>query len=413
MISPRFLAAASDQMMRLYAELETKIKASMCRRLAKLGKITDATEWEAKILRETGSLNLEIESLLKKYDKATQKQVRELFQSLVEKNVSSGISDNQRQLMAATAGYKSLITDLSNLTRTSTATIEFISAANAMYMKIASGAFSYDQAIKDAVDDMASRGLVTLQYGNQTHSIESIARTCVITTLGQTAANQSIQNAEDTGTDLVMVSAHEGARHTDKPANPWSNHDEWQGKVYCLTGERDWKDSEGNIHHALNFYEACGYGEPDGICGINCRHTFYSFYEGEDSRYEDKELEEYTAKKYELDGKMVSRYEAEQAMRKCERGIRAWKRKSDCLEAAGLDNTQARYKIGEWQAARRKICRQTGLNPDYAREYIGTAGKAPEMGHTKQPKGLQTDEERYTKHSKMIFNPDEKIPFKC
>lgn len=372
MITPRFLSAAADRMMKLYADLETSIKADMCRRLAKLGAVTDATEWQAKILREIGGLNSDISRQLAKYDKATQKQVQELFESLVDKNVPAGISDNQKQMMAATAGYQSLITDLSNLTRTSTATTEFISVANAMYMKVASGAFSYNQAIKDAVDEMASKGLTTLQYGNQAHSIESIARTCVITTLGQTAASQSIQNAQDTDTDLVMVSAHEGARHTDKPANPWSNHDEWQGKIYCLNGERDWKDSEGNIHHALNFHDACGYGEVDGIAGINCRHTFYPFYEGEDPRYEDSELKEYREKNLLLDGRKVSRYEAEQAMRKCERQIRNFKRKADCQAAAGLDNTSARVKIGQWQEARHRISKETGIPADYAREYIGT-----------------------------------------
>ena len=401
MITPRFLSAAADQMMRLYAELETSIKADMCRRLAKLGAVTDATEWQAKILREIGGLNSDISRQLAKYDKATQKQVQELFESLVEKNVPAEISDNQKQMMAATAGYQSLITDLSNLTRTSTATTEFISVANAMYMKVASGAFSYNQAIKDAVDEMASKGLTTLQYGNQAHSIESIARTCVITTLGQTAASQSIQNAQDTDTDLVMVSAHEGARHTDKPANPWSNHDEWQGKIYCLNGERDWKDSEGNIHHALNFHDACGYGEVDGICGINCRHTFYPFYEGESPRYDDSELKEYREKNLDLDGKKVSRYEAEQAMRKCERQIRNFKRLADCQAAADLDNTLARFKIGQWQAARLSISKQTGIPADYAREYIGTEKK-------KQPSGTSAAAllKRTEKVAKKMF-PEE------
>ena len=55
--------------------------------------------------------------------------------------------------------------------------------------------------------------------------------------------------------------------------------------------------------------------------------------------------------------------------------IRAWKRKADCYEAAGLDNTAARVKIGEWQAARRSISEQTGIPADYAREYIGTVPK--------------------------------------
>ena len=382
MISPAFLSAASDEMMKLYSDLEDAIKADMCRRLARMGNITQTARWQARILQETGRLTEDINRYLTKYDRKTQQLVRSLYMALTSRMVKGPMSGSQRQIMAATLGYRSLVADLANLTRTSTATAEFMTAATNMYMQTASGAFSYDRALKDTVNDMASKGLHTIAYGTREMSLEAAARMCVLTSLNQTAGKQSLANAEDTDTDLVLVTAHEGARHTDKPTNPWSNHDEWQGKVYCLRGERDFTDDEGNVHHAPDFYAATGYGEVDGLCGINCRHTFYPFYEGGSLRYDSRELAEYDERNLELDGQKVSRYEAEQELRKTERMIRGWKRKAVCQQAAGLDDTAARVKLGEWQARRTSVCRQTGLSPDYAREYIGTADG-------KQPRGIK------------------------
>ncbi len=382
MITPAWLSAASDQMMKLYSDLEDAIKIDMCRRLARMGNITATVRWQAKILQETGRLTLDIDKYLTQYDRQTAKAVMELFKQLNARNLKGPISTNQRQMMAATMGYRNLVTDLTNLTRTSTATTEFVNAATDMYMQTASGAFSYDTALKKAVDGMASQGLHTVSYGTREMSLEAAARMCVLTTLNQTAGAQSIANARDTETDLVMVSAHEGARHTDKPANPWSNHDEWQGKVYCLNGQREYTDADGTVRTAPDFYSSTGYGEADGLCGINCRHTFYPFYEGEEPRYDTRELEEYSERNMELDGKKVSRYEAEQTLRATERQIRNWKRRAECQKVAGLDDTAARARLGLWQERRSSVCRQTGLSPDYAREYIGTPDG-------KQPRGIR------------------------
>ena len=80
----------------------------------------------------------------------------------------------------------------------------------------------------------------------------------------------------------------------------------------------------------------------------------------------------------EYNGKTYTRYEAEQKMRGIERNVRKYKRQAMTLEAAGIDNTAARRKIGEWQAAAREFTKQTGIERDRVREFIGTAdGKQP------------------------------------
>ena len=77
-----------------------------------------------------------------------------------------------------------------------------------------------------------------------------------------------------------------------------------------------------------------------------------------------------------------SRYEAEQKMRGIERNVRKYKRQAMTQEAAGIDNTAARRKIGEWQAAAREFTKQTGIERDHVREYVGSATGT-------QPRGIK------------------------
>ena len=166
-------------------------------------------------------------------------------------------------------------------------------------------------------------------------------------------------NCDELECDLVEVTAHLGAR---------PSHEAWQGKIYKLHGSTD---------KYPNFYEVCRYGEVDGICGVNCRHSFYPYFEGQEKHYTQDDLDELSAQKVSYNGEAISRYEGEQKLRHIERNIRFYKKKAAIDEAAGLDNTKARLKIGEWQARARDFTKQTGIARDSAREYVGTSGKQP------------------------------------
>ena len=74
----------------------------------------------------------------------------------------------------------------------------------------------------------------------------------------------------------------------------------------------------------------------------------------------------------EYNGEKMSRYDAEQKLRGIERNVRKYKRQALTQEAAGIDNTAARQKIGEWQAKAREFTKQTGIERDHVREFIGT-----------------------------------------
>ena len=66
MLSPRYLDGLSDEITEIYSQLETDILQDMARRLARIGKVTDATKWQAQMLAEAGGLKKNIGRILAK-----------------------------------------------------------------------------------------------------------------------------------------------------------------------------------------------------------------------------------------------------------------------------------------------------------------------------------------------------------
>lgn len=105
-------------------------------------------------------------------------------------------------------------------------------ALDSAEMQIMSGAISYNQAIANAVRELADSGLKTVEYeSGYKLSIDSAIRMCVMTGVNQINQKYREQSMDYLETDLVEVTAHLGARNTDGP-NGWENHAKWQGKVY-------------------------------------------------------------------------------------------------------------------------------------------------------------------------------------
>ena len=380
MLSPRYLAGLSDDLVEIYSQLEIDILRDMARRLARVGKITEATKWQAQVLTEAGGLKQDIARILHKYDKRIVQEIQEIFNDALIKNARADnrifaeatgrtISDNNAQMMLAT--MKKTHEDLSRLTLTSAEVTNktFLKQANNAYMQVTSGAFDYDTAMKMAANEIAKSGVTTMiTYTNNAkpvrRSLESAVRMNILTGVNQTASQQTMDNCAALDCDLVEVTAHIGAR---------PEHEEWQGKVYSVSGKSE----------KYPPFSVCGYGEADGICGINCRHSFYPYFEGMEQHYSQDDLDEMSKETVNYNGKSYSRYEGEQQLRHIERTIRHYKKEAATQDAMGIDNTAARRKIGEWQAKARDFTEQTGIRRDRAREYIGMPNGE------KQPKALK------------------------
>ena len=373
MLSPRYLEGISDEIVDIYAQLEADILQDMARRIARLGKVTEATKWQAELLAETGALKKDVNKIIKKYDPAIRKEITAIYNDAMVKNARAdniifkdalghGVSDINAQVMLAS--IQKTRADLSRLTITTAYTTEqqFVSVANAAYMQVVTGAFDYDTAMKKACNQLATEGVSGVQYRNGKPvrlNIEPAVRMNIITGVNQTASAMTLNNCDELGCDLVETTAHIGAR---------PEHAAWQGEVFSISG----------TNPKYRPFSVCELGTITGLCGINCRHSYYPYFEGTETHYTQSDLDEMEKQTVSYNGKKYTRYEAEEELRGIERNIRHYKRRALTQEAAGIDNTAAREKIGEWQAKARDFTKQTGIERDSAREFIGTKdGKQP------------------------------------
>ena len=373
MLSPRYLEGISDEIVDIYAQLEADILQDMARRIARLGKVTEATKWQAELLAETGALKKDVNKIIKKYDPAIRKEITAIYNDAMVKNARAdniifkdalghGVSDINAQVMLAS--IQKTRADLSRLTITTAYTTEqqFVSVANAAYMQVVTGAFDYDTAMKKACNQLATEGVSGVQYRNGKPvrlNIEPAVRMNIITGVNQTASAMTLNNCDELGCDLVETTAHIGAR---------PEHAAWQGEVFSISG----------TNPKYRPFSVCELGTITGLCGINCRHSYYPYFEGMEKHYTQSDLDEMEKQTVSYNGKKYTRYEAEEELRGIERNIRHYKRRALTQEAAGIDNTAAREKIGEWQAKARDFTKQTGIERDSAREFIGTKdGKQP------------------------------------
>ena len=377
--------------MSLFQDLEDEVIADIARRVKKTGRYTETAELMAKHMREQGYSPAKIQAEVMKYlradkdfqmavaenTKAYKEEVREIIKKTVaeakkagdeliaeagdmawnedlsmwsENGVDLKKPNSMSQLKAAFAAQTA--NELKNLTRSTgfkNANSGTVGVANAYQreldlalLKVATGTFSYDQAVQDCVHRLAESGLRSINYeSGRAFQLDTAVRMCVRTGCSQLAGRIMEANLESTGQDLVITSQHMGSRPEHAP---------WQNKVFSYSGKsKKYPD----------FFKETGYGTVTGLKGANCTHDFYPFWEGASVIPEDiKEPEPVM-----IDGKEYTYYQATQKQRSMERDIRALKREINACEALGMDSKELRSKLKQKVAEYRKFSDSAILKP--------------------------------------------------
>ena len=389
MLPEEVLEQLGDRGAALFQAFEQDLIADIARRIKKTGRYTETAELQAQAMMAEGVSPAEIQKEVMKILRADDDYQKEVAQNTLEwkKQVKAEIREMRRQAkeegdnIIANAGDMSFNYDLSmweqngdklkkdsainrmisEMSKDTTGTFKnltksmgfkgaysFVTLQNAYIryldkavVKMASGTFSYDRAVEDAVREMAHSGLRSVDYASgRTYQLDTAARMCVRTSCHQLSAKMSMHNCEKMGTDLVEVTAHWGAR---------PEHALWQGKIYSRSGK--------NKNYPP--FSECHYGAVDGLCGVNCHHTFYPFFEGisEPTKW-DKEP---GTKEY--NGKTYTYYDMTQKQRQMERKVRDTKREIEAKRAIGgnTDDLEAvkRKQIAEYH----KFSKEMGIRP--------------------------------------------------
>ncbi|MGN0585321.1 MAG: phage minor capsid protein [Ruminococcus sp.] len=413
MLSPEYYENCADIILAQYAELEDAILRDIIRRMMKTGTVTESAKWQALMLQEAGLLYSDIVKEIADRTDACSEQVKALFEDAGVETVQidneiyreAGLvpvdirqSPSMRQVLEA--GYRNTLGNLDNLTRTtaSAGQREYIEACNGAYMKVASGAFSYQEAVSSAVHNVAENGVRLVLYDSGHRDRLSVAvRRAVLTGLSQTCGEISRMNAEEMDCDLMEIDAHAGAR---------PSHAVWQGKLVSLSGKNTGRIVDGIEVLSLS---DIGYGTGAGFKGWNCSHEWFPYFEGFSTpNHTPEELEEMNARNIEWNGELHTRYEINQMQRRAEQNIRRLKRKlvtyDEAVKNAPDDSikTAMQKKFQDsavnLKAAEQKLsefCRATGNDRDKFREQeIGFGRSQAQRAVWANKKDLKQKEER-------------------
>lgn len=358
----------------LFERFYQSVIEDMARRLARID-MSNATAYQAWRSRESGLLYDELLARLSKLTGLTTRELRRAFERygvrFTEKDEAiyrkAGLDpvplrQSPAILNALEAGLRKTGMVANNLTMTTAVTTQqaFIDAADLAYMQVSTGTMTYQSVIREGVLSLARRGLTVIGFPSGRIDQADVAmRRTVLTGVAQTTGVMQLELAREMGCDLVEVDAHFGARnHGTGPMN----HESWQGKIYSISG---------TDRRYPSLIETTGYGTIVGLYGVNCRHSCYPYIEGvSEPSYSNGELREMKERKVTYNGEELTYYDATQKQRAIERAIRKSKREAGALEAAGLDNTAERVRLGLHQAKMRDFIEQTGLVRDRFREQV-------------------------------------------
>lgn len=375
MLSPEYLRQITEGSEQIAEELHQYIISEIVSRMmARIGRgedyiLTSADTWRIRTLQESGELLEDILAELSRYTKREQQELLEAFEDagITAMNYddkvykAAGLSPvpleqspamirlMERNMLATMGEWK-------NFTRTTASAAQrlYIEQCDLAYNHVMTGAVGYTQAIREAVNNVVNNSVTVTYLSGRKDTIETAVARSVRTGVAQATGDISIKRMEEMGWDLILVSAHMGARTGDGGENP-GNHAWWQGKIYSRSGKSK----------KFPPFSLTGYGTASGLSGVNCRHSFGAS-DGEFNPYAELSAQDKANK-----GKQ---YEKEQRQRTYERRIRKTKREVLGLQA-GVDNApnekakfalqqdldRKSYLLQKQNAAYKDYCKQNGL----------------------------------------------------
>ena len=280
-----------------WKEFEDDVIKDIAARIQANGQYTASAYWRQKRL---AAIKGETDYINRRLAKQLNMSSRQLSQ-LMSDYASSAFEDDQGVLKEAyddgqieqykanretidpilANGLKILNREINNVTRSIAGKYSqaFANALDMAHSYVLTGIYSTQEAcnmVNDVLANQGIKGFVRLNGRNE--QVTVVVERAIRTSVSKTILDAQFANLQDLGCDLVEVSSHIGAR---------PEHALWQGKIYSISGKSK---------KYPPFRESTGYGTITGLGGINCRHSFYPYFEGistkSHKRFDDVENEE-------------------------------------------------------------------------------------------------------------------------
>ena len=394
MLPPSYLDQMPDAFVQLWQQVEEQILQDVARRIGKMDKVTPTANWQLWRYQQTEALRNDVVKLLAKYTGKSETAIRKLLLQAATEAMEREdaiyyhydmepppFEENAALNNLLDAGARQTCGTWQNLTATTANTVTgaFERTLDAAWLKVSTGAFDYKTAVKQAVDSLADdMPMVTYPSGHK-DSIEVAARRAVLTGVNQTTGKLQVARMDEMGCEFVETTAHGGAR---------PSHAEWQGRRFHRGGAVDYKG-----RHYQDFEAATGYGTGAGLCGWNCRHTFFAVFPelGDPPQWTQEQLRELNARNIEWNGKKYTAYEISQMQRARERNVRRWKKRYLAEDAAGLDTTDSAVRLKAARQSLSDFTKATGGRVDSARVSVPKFGRSEASRASAKSQAHHTD----------------------
>lgn len=379
MLPPSYLDQMPDAFVQLWQQVEDEILQDVARRIGKMDAVTATANWQLWRYQQTEAVRENVVKLLAKYSGKSEATIRRLLKEAATEAMERedaiyyhyNLEPTPFEESAAlnnllNAGARQTCGTWRNLTATTANTVSgaFERALDVAWGKVATGAFDYKTAVKQAVDSLADEMPEITYPSGHTDSLEVAARRAVLTGVNQTAGKLQEARMDEMNVEFVETSAHGGAR---------PSHAEWQGRRFHRGGAVDYLGK-----HYPDFEQATGYGTGAGLCGWNCRHTFFAVFPelGDPPTWTEESLQELNARNIEYNGKLYTQYEVNQMQRARERNVRKWKKRYLAESAAGSDTTDSAVRLKAARQSLSEFAKATGGRVDSARVSVPKFGRS-------------------------------------
>ncbi|MFQ9527226.1 MAG: phage minor capsid protein [Faecalibacterium sp.] len=394
MLPPSYLDQMPDAFVQLWQQVEEQILQDVARRIGKMDKVTPTANWQLWRYQQTEALRNDVVKLLAKYTGKSETAIRKLLLQAATEAMEREdaiyyhydmepppFEENAALNNLLDAGARQTCGTWQNLTATTANTVTgaFERTLDAAWLKVSTGAFDYKTAVKQAVDSLADDMPMVTYPSGHTDSIEVAARRAVLTGVNQTTGKLQVARMDEMGCEFVETTAHGGAR---------PSHAEWQGRRFHRGGAVDYRGK-----HYPDFEAATGYGTGAGLCGWNCRHTFFAVFPelGDPPQWTQEQLRELNARNIEWNGKKYTAYEISQMQRARERNVRRWKKRYLAEDAAGLDPTDSAVRLRAARQSLSDFTKATGGRVDSARVSVPKFGRSEASRASAKSQAHHTD----------------------
>lgn len=369
----------ADLLMRNVSGWETSTLERIGKRIKRYGKLSLA---DVKSINNIATVKQDMEAITRELAKVTGyniSQIEQMYGELLEEQHLANqplydyrgktfvpFKDNRELQAIARAYAKTTGETMINLAKTKALCVlgangkpigmqkYYTDVLDKAVMQVTSGATDFHTAMRDSIIELGGSGVRVDYGGGVTRRLDTVVRQNLLWGAKQASIEYNEMIGEELGCDGIEVDFH---------ANPRPSHEFMQGKQYILGKAKTINgvhfESADEALERLQDYGCLHYKTPI-ICGVS---------EPRYSPEELKRLNEQNAKTYNINGKDVSGYEAQQMMRRVETAIRNEKAIKQTAQASGDKALvkQCNDKIKAYKGKYEEITNITGFYPETKR----------------------------------------------